>query len=287
MFALGMDIGGTNLRVVILNKSLELMAKYAFELPSKRCRAELLRFIADRARQVAGDLILAGVGIGITGVIRRDRKLVTSNISVLNGLDPIPLFQEYLNAPVVADNDVRCALRGECHLGAARSCTDAACITLGTGIGGALLLDGRIRRGLGNSAGEIGLSGVFLNPKGLTTLESIWQDARPKATTFRGRSTSRESILSLSGVDPAVLGHLAAAVLSLHRTIELERIVFGGVATLYGKAIVEGIAQIIRTKPEDGIPFDCDLALAELGIYAGATGAACLVMEAAELIRRL
>ncbi len=288
MLAMGIDIGGTNLRIAMINEGLEVTYTEAVALPVTNAPTELMHFVVNVAKACSRNASIMGVGVGITGVIQPNRMLATSNIAALNGSDPSALFHEQFVVPMLFDNDVRCALRAEVHLGAARSCTDVACISLGTGVGGAVLLDGCLRRGLRNSAGEIGLGGVYNGAVGVMTIERVWQEARSRmeANLVRPPGIAASPRLGAFYPDVEVIGHLGGAVLSLHRILDLQQIIFAGIATKFGQRLLDDVAHVIRPAHVQP-PFDCALVLAELGIYSGAVGAACLVMESLGILRHL
>jgi predicted NBD/HSP70 family sugar kinase len=286
MRALGLDVGGTNLRIAIVNNAPAVEKTFVKKLPAGLPEAELLQFIVDATGQAIRLSSFMELGIGITGVIHEDGTLTTSNIPVFNGTSISSSFAARFSRGVIVDNDVRCALRGEVHLGSARSCKNVACITLGTGIGGALLLDGRIRRGPHNTAGEIGLAAVVTDEghRRLCTLEDIWR--RTEGRQRDSQTHSRDDSVRRNSRDVNMLDALAGAILTVYRTVDVERIVFGGVATGFGENFIQRLLDVID-HARGNLRFDCDLVLAELGIFAGAVGAACLVLESKGLLPRL
>jgi predicted NBD/HSP70 family sugar kinase len=222
MFVVGIDIGGTHLRAVLMDERLEAIATRLVKLPLSPSRIDPVRFAAEAVKNIARDKLLAGVGIGLTGVIHPNGKWTSSNIPNLEAVDVTGIFQDAFCGLVIVDNDVRCALRGEVHLGAARLYSDVACITLGTGIGGALLLDGVLRKGHQNSAGELGLGGVYCQSHGMVTLQQFWKSRVPLELTTGAPDPA------LIYPDSEMLGHLSSALLTLHRTLDLQAVVLGG-----------------------------------------------------------
>ena len=164
-FVLGIDIGGTNL--VVGSVAEDGSALHA--LGSEPTHAEagqsdvLERLIAlarrtmeQTKREVPGAEIM-GVGVGAPGPL--DTKsgivLLTPNLGWVN----LPLRQiihERLGLPAVLDNDANCAVLGEWWMGAARGSRNAIGITIGTGIGGGIIVDGKLFHGASDCAGEIG-----------------------------------------------------------------------------------------------------------------------------------
>jgi glucokinase len=164
-FVLGIDIGGTNL--VVGSVAEDGSALHALESEPTHAEAGqsdvLDRLIAlakrtlEQTRRKVPDAEIVGVGVGAPGPL--DTKsgivLLTPNLGWVN----LPLRQiihERLGLPAVLDNDANCAVLGEWWMGAARGSRNAIGITIGTGIGGGLIIDGQLYHGASDVAGEIG-----------------------------------------------------------------------------------------------------------------------------------
>ena len=164
-FVLGIDIGGTNLVVGSVAEDGSRIVAVASEATHAEAGAkdvlERLVNLADRAiattrKDVPGAEIL-GVGVGAPGPLdtKRGIVLLTPNLGWVN----LPLRQiihDRLGLPAALDNDANCAVLGEWWVGAARGARHAIGITIGTGIGGGLILDGKLDHGASDVAGEIG-----------------------------------------------------------------------------------------------------------------------------------
>jgi len=102
---------------------------------------------------------VAAVGIGVPGCVDFDQGELRSDPGNIPGLMGQPLrqrFEEQFGVPVTLENDVNAACYGEWRFGAGRGAHVLACVTLGTGVGGAIMVDGRLHRGAGYYAGEVG-----------------------------------------------------------------------------------------------------------------------------------
>ncbi len=164
-FALGIDIGGTNLVVGSVAEDGSVLRAMGTEATHAEAGATAVvdrlvalaeRAIAQTRREVPGAEIV-GVGVGAPGPL--DTKsgvvLLTPNLGWVN----MPLRQiihDRLGLPAALDNDANCAVLGEWWVGAARGARHAIGITIGTGIGGGLVLDGKLYHGASDVAGEIG-----------------------------------------------------------------------------------------------------------------------------------
>jgi glucokinase len=164
-FVLGIDIGGTNLVVgSVAEDGSALLAPGSEPTQAEAGATDVLdRLVAlagraiERTRQEAPGAEILGVGVGAPGPLdtRRGVVLLTPNL----GWVDMPLRQiihDRLGLPAALDNDANCAVLGEWWVGAARGSRHAIGITIGTGIGGGLILDGRLYHGASDVAGEIG-----------------------------------------------------------------------------------------------------------------------------------
>jgi glucokinase len=164
-FVLGIDIGGTNLVVgSVAEDGSALLASDSEPTHAEAGATDVLdRLVAlagraiERTRQEAPGAEILGVGVGAPGPLdtRRGVVLLTPNL----GWVDMPLRQiihDRLGLPAALDNDANCAVLGEWWVGAARGSRHAIGITIGTGIGGGLILDGRLYHGASDVAGEIG-----------------------------------------------------------------------------------------------------------------------------------
>ena len=164
-FVLGVDIGGTNLVVGSVAEDGSTVLAAASEPTHAEAGAtdvvDRLVELAERAivatrREVPGAEIL-GVGVGAPGPLdtKRGIVLLTPNLGWVN-MPLREIIHDRLGLPAALDNDANCAVLGEWWVGAARGARHAIGITIGTGIGGGLVLDGRLYHGASDVAGEIG-----------------------------------------------------------------------------------------------------------------------------------
>jgi glucokinase len=164
-FVLGIDIGGTNLVVGSVAEDGSTVLATASEPTHAEAGATDVvdRLVRLAERAIAGTRALVpgaeilGVGVGAPGPLdtKRGIVLLTPNLGWVN----MPLRQiihDRLSLPAALDNDANCAVLGEWWVGAARGARHAIGITIGTGIGGGLILDGRLYHGTSDVAGEIG-----------------------------------------------------------------------------------------------------------------------------------
>ncbi|EKP95165.1 ROK family protein [Thermaerobacter subterraneus] len=168
----GVDVGGTNLRVGLVSTDGRVLWRDVLPTPRRRgpdTIADLIARLIERglARVGVEREHLLGVGAGVTGPVRRRDGM--ARLAPNFGWRDVP-FADLLQArlpegvPVWIDNDVRVVMYGEWRFGAGRDATDLLCVTLGTGVGAALILDGKPYYGNDDAAGEIGH--LVLDPDG-------------------------------------------------------------------------------------------------------------------------
>ena len=164
-FVLGIDIGGTNL--VVGSVAEDGSALHALDSEPTHAEAgqtdvldrliTLAQRTIERTRKEVSGADIIGVGVGAPGPLdtKRGIVLLTPNLGWVN----LPLRQiihERLGLPAALDNDANCAVLGEWWMGAARGTRNAIGITIGTGIGGGIIVDGKLYHGASDCAGEIG-----------------------------------------------------------------------------------------------------------------------------------
>ena len=157
MNAVGLDVGGTKVLGVVADAAGAVLDEHRLLTPSTdgsaivAAMAEVVAVLRRRHPEVAT------VGAGVAGLATLDGIVRFSpNLPGVVELPIAALLSEAVGLPVALDNDATCALRAEHASGAARGADDVALVALGTGIGGAFVLDGELRRGANGFAGEIG-----------------------------------------------------------------------------------------------------------------------------------
>ena len=152
---LGFDVGGTKIFGVATDDSGELQR--TLREPTPHGAEPLLAALAAMVTQLRTASGAVSVGIGMAGLITTDgRVTVSPNVVGVDGADIGSGLSAALGLPVFLDNEVNCAARWELAFGAARGISDGVMVSLGTGIGGAFMLDGEVLRGSGGLAGEPG-----------------------------------------------------------------------------------------------------------------------------------
>jgi glucokinase len=161
-FAIGVDLGGTNLRISAVEDSGRIMETITTGTEVSRGRdkvigemCDLIRTLSEKYQQTGA---LMGVGIGVPGIIDMATGMVHESPN-LPGWHDYPVREEIenrLRSRVILENDANVAALGEKWLGAGRGYDSMCMFTLGTGVGGGIVLDGKIWHGMTGMAGELG-----------------------------------------------------------------------------------------------------------------------------------
>ena len=161
-FAIGVDLGGTNLRIAAVERQGRLIEKVTLGTHVSRGRELVVDAMCDAIKHLsekyAGKGQLEGIGIGVPGIIDQQTGMVRESPNLPDWADyPVKNeIEERLGTRVILENDANVAAFGEKWLGAARDVDDMAMFTLGTGVGGGLVLGGKIWHGMTGMAGELG-----------------------------------------------------------------------------------------------------------------------------------
>ena len=161
-YTIGVDLGGTNLRVAAVDEHGQEMERITLgtqlSLGRDHVIDDMCTSIQQLTRKYASSSGLLGIGIGVPGIIDMEAGMVREAVN-LPGWAGFPVRAEIerrLQTQVVLENDARAATLGEKWLGAGRAVDDMIMLTLGTGVGGGLVLAGKIWYGMNGMGGEFG-----------------------------------------------------------------------------------------------------------------------------------
>ena len=153
------DLGGTYLRAAAVDSEGAVIKRLKLRTPQTGDPQDIIRILAGAltACQREVDQIRA-LSIVVPGPVdaKAGKVVRAPNLPCLNGFDLVGTLADELRLPVVIENDANAAAIGELWQGAARGCRTIICLTLGTGVGGGIILDGKLWRGATNAAAEIG-----------------------------------------------------------------------------------------------------------------------------------
>ena len=193
-YSVGVDLGGTNLRVAAVDSDGVILQRVScpavYDCGPERVVEDIVSVI-NSVRKPLGTANLRGVGIGLPGFIDIDAGVVMEAAN-LPGFQDFPMrdeVQRHLGTPIILENDANAAALGEMWMGAGRDVKDLMLITLGTGIGGGIVIGGKILHGFRGMAGEIGHMTVYPdgNPCGCGNCGCLEKHASATAIAAMGR----------------------------------------------------------------------------------------------------
>ncbi len=168
---LAVDLGGTNIRVAAINEEGIIERRVKRLTPVQEGCETVFRHLLSSLNEVSSSFDkkqICGVGMGIAGVIDIEKGIVTQSPNLL-GFDGYPIKAKLIasfspSLPTVIDNDANMAAMGEKWKGAGIGVNNLLCLTLGTGIGGGIIIQGKILHGADGMAGELGH--IIVDPQG-------------------------------------------------------------------------------------------------------------------------
>ena len=311
-WVIGVDVGGTKLIAGAVDRDLQVHHRIQRPAPSRDQAAVfdgLARAVADVQAEAAREI--AAVGFGIPCMIDRRRGVAVMSIHL--PLDEVPfaaLMGERLELPVFADNDANLAMLAEHRAGAARGANHAVMLTLGTGIGGGLIIDGELYRGSVGAGAELGhmvidengppcqgncpnrgclevmASGTALAREGLRVAEEIPGSALGRALAA-GREITGMMVTELAhDGDPEsreaveVIGtHLGVGICSLVNIFNPEVVVVGGGVIAAGELLLEPARRVVAERALRPARDLVRIERAAFGAESGMVGAAALALE--------
>ncbi len=201
---IGIDLGGTNIKMGRFTPAGHCLQHLSVPTPQPATPTAVLAAILAGIEQLASDLsTVRGIGMGTPGPVDRTGQVARLAIN-LAGWQDIPIgswLQAKTGLPTILENDANCAGLGEAWLGAGKNSQNMILLTLGTGVGGAIILDGQLYTGAQGTAGELGL--ITFQPDGPTCNSGN----RGSLEQY----ISAKAILRDTAQDAATWGKLAAA----------------------------------------------------------------------------
>lgn len=300
-YIIGIDLGGTNLKVALLDLKYKIKDREVLSTRSFLEKEELISGIVYSINRIIkynglDKTDILGVGLGIPGP-------VDAKSGVVHFLPNIPGWREVrlrdalkkrTGLNIFIDNDAKVMALAEHRLGAARGFNNVLCMTLGTGIGGGLIIGGRLYRGFNNAAGEVGHlpineRGASCNCGSSGCLEAYIGNSRiiKHARKEFKRDISLEELSLLSGrgnrqaikIWRSVGKHLGFGLAGVVNILNLDAVVMGGGVANAGKVLFDSAKEALQEQAMSVQGRHVKILRAELGSNAGLIGAAIMVRE--------
>jgi len=302
-YAVGIDLGGTFIKFALVSEAGEILYSSKLSIGSSSKREDILetmhkaiRLTLDSASQ--NGVSVSGIGIGSPGVCC-DGIVVggADNLDRWADLNLSKIYSEAYKLPVLIDNDANVMGLGEAVFGAAQNCTDVIFLTVGTGIGGAIVAEGKLYGGYKNRGTEMGHvtiehKGIDCNCGGRGCLEA-YASTNALIAQYALRSGKNENDINghyivekfLEGETAAVecmqehtdyLGHGIAGFIN---TFAPQKVVIGGGISEAGQFYIDMIKKSALGYAMPDCAANTDVVGATLGNQAGCLGAASLIFR--------
>lgn len=307
---LATDLGGTNLRMAAVERDGSVLYRTKRETPQTERAVEIINAIVEAAEECRQEVKTEGSVLGfiaaMPGTVNVEKGIIVNapNVPALDGFRISATLQNELNLPCFLENDANAAAVGESWLGASKDVQNSILVTLGTGVGGGIIIDGKVLRGADGTAGEIGHICVepFGFPCGCGSRGCLEQYASATAIVKLTRelenqyskSVLRER-LHLTALEIYEAGqkgdelalevfrqqgfYLGIALAGLINVLNPEVIVIGGGAAAGWDLFIPQTIEQIRHRAYQEPAERAKLILAKCGDDAGILGAARLAFE--------
>jgi len=152
------DLGGTHLRAATVDQKGRIHSRFKQNTPQVKDAHAIVDAIVSAVREFQKAAEISAVSLVVPGTVKVDEGAVVKapNLPCLDGFPLAAALTDELGLPAILENDANAAAVGEMWQGAAVGCKTIICVTLGTGVGGGIILDGKLWRGVDSSAAEIG-----------------------------------------------------------------------------------------------------------------------------------
>lgn len=301
---IGIDFGGTSVKLAVLEGGELLTNVHRIRTQEYHGPDSLIDKIVEVIADVKKEFPdVAAVGVGVPGAVDYG-KGITYNLTNVQGWNDVALSEilaQKTGLPCVLDNDANCMAFAEWKFGAAQGTENAVCVTLGTGVGGGLILNGRVYRGATYAAGEIGqmsvdyrgVAGPYGNSGALERYIGNKQITEMAAEMYRaaGRDVpdphTPEAIAKLAeaGDETAievwekVAEYLANSLMSIVYLLNPEIIVIGGGVSEAGDLLFEPLLKNLENSLTNECFDQLRIVPAKFGNTAGMIGSAALAAD--------
>ena len=156
------DLGGTNLRMAAIDAEGNILCRTKRDTPKADRADEVVRAMVESAEECRdhvkglGKVLALAIAVPATVSAEKGIILKAPNVPALDGFRIVATLENELNLETILENDANAAAVGENWLGASKGYNNSICVTLGTGVGGGIIIDSKVLRGVDGTAGEIG-----------------------------------------------------------------------------------------------------------------------------------
>ncbi|MBP3798625.1 MAG: ROK family glucokinase [Ruminococcus sp.] len=311
-YYIGIDLGGTNIKAGVVSEEFEIVAKASCKTDLPRPGEEICADMAKVALQAVKDAGLTlddieAVGIGTPGIANSESGVIEYSCNLdFHDFPVAKLMKTHIDKPCYVENDANAAAYGEFVAGAAKGANDAVCITLGTGVGGGIIINKKIFSGFNFAGAEIGhmvinadgpkctcgrrgCFEVYSSATGLIRMTKEAMEKHPESVLHKeceadGKVSGRTAFNAMRKGDAAAkevvdeyIRYLACGITNTINIFQPDVLCIGGGVCNEGDPLLlplkELVANEVYTKDS---PNNTKIVIAELGNDAGIIGAAFL-----------
>ena len=308
---IGIDVGGTNVKIALVDDKGSIL--YSNSVPT---RAEMgYEYTVNNIKQAIRDLMsetkvtgIEGIGFDFPGQIDYKNGIVrlAPNIPGWVNIPIAKIIEDEFKIPTRIDNDVHCAALGELNFGAGKGCENFICMTVGTGIGSGIVINGKLVRGASNAAGELGHIKLQMQEGPLCgcgdhgCLEAFASGpsivAMAEEYIMGGKSTKFRELASGGEITPFIVAEAAKqgdpvakrifarigeyigfGLSSVVNLLNPEKIIIGGGVADAGDILLDPIKETIKKRAMVVAGSAVEIVPAKLGNTAGVIGASLLI----------
>jgi glucokinase len=315
----GVDIGGTNVKVGLVSLGGVVYKKAVFSTKAYPTKAKLIKALLSHIESLIAEgnikrKDIRGIGIGSPGLVDSDRGIIHYLVNIA-GFTQVPLkriIEKRLRIPTFLDNDVNVVCLGELYYGRGKGARNMVCITLGTGVGGGIVINGALYRGSSLSAGEVGHAtinehGPSCNCGNYGCMETYVGNAAIVKHALRRLRNNKKSLMyelaqrKTSNITPKIISeaanrgdavakdilqetgqHIGVGLSTIVNILNPERIIIGGGVAEAGKILFDAIRMTVQKRAMRVPAQTVSIVKSKLGQDAGLIGAAALVKQATD-----
>lgn len=311
-YYIGVDLGGTNIVAGVVDENYRIISKASTKTKAPRSGEEICKDIVAIIMQatVSAGISLSdieSIGIGTPGIANSENGVIeySCNLGFFN-FEMVRIMREMIDLPVYIENDANAAAYGEFLAGSAKHAKDAVCITLGTGVGGGIIIDGKIYSGFNFAGAELGHTvvdpngpecgcgrkgcfEVFSSATGLIRMTREAVEINPdclmaKMGQEEGKISGRLSFNAMRAGCPVAkevcdkyIKYLALGITNMINIFQPDVLCIGGGVCNEGDALLIPVKEIVKKEVYTrNSPKNTEIVIASLGNDAGIIGAAFL-----------
>ena len=296
---LGIDVGGTNVKFGVCDEEYNIIKSYSIKTQKDKGDVYFINTISDKINEIKKEFDIEKIGIGSPGTIDSKNGVGIRASNLPYKYTPIAdIIEEATGIRPVIDNDANCATAGEFYAGYGRECKNMVMVTLGTGVGGGIIIDKKLYTGKSGVVGEFGHFSINFNgipcpcgQKGcleqyasVTALIRQTKEAIEKNPDSLLAKMGEEKVSGRTAFDAMKAGcpvgaavvdkyidYLAMGILGVNFILQPDIVVIGGAISNEGYYLINPLKEkLIR---------DVDVRVSKLGNSAGVIGAATIAKE--------